>query len=53
MWISSRENSDLTVPVSPYTENLRNVHVPPFDVLPLYRHAVVPLWVSPQGKPLF
>jgi len=40
-------------PVSPCTENLRNANVPPFDLLPLYRQAVVPLWVSPPGKPLF
>src|SRR6266849_5944535 len=35
MWISSRGNLGLTIPVSPCTENLRNVNVPPFHLLPL------------------
>ncbi len=40
-------------PVSPCTENLRNVNLPPFDLLPLYRQAVVHLLLSLPGKPLF
>jgi len=35
MWHSSHGNLGLTFPVSPSTENLQNVHVPPFDALPL------------------